>query len=196
MHKLSPGEVTRLLREWKVEGSADAEAQLFALVHAELVKVAEASVRRHPSRAHRIDAQELVSEAYLALRKYPIITENRGPFFRLMATAMRHYLLDLADRDRAAKRPPSVLRIAAPSAADGTPAADGVSPLEWYMAIDALRRIDLRQAEVVELRIMGFENEEIAAEVGTSKATVKRDLKQARAFLAYQLGLPANWVHT
>ena len=48
---LTPGDVTRLLQDWKVKGSADAEAQLFALVNRELVKVAEAAIRQHPARA-------------------------------------------------------------------------------------------------------------------------------------------------
>ena len=191
---LTPGDVTRLLQDWKVKGSADAEAQLFALVNRELVKVAEAAIRKHPARAYKMDPRELVSEAYIALRAYPIDTPNRGPFFRLMGVAMRHYLLDLVDRDRAAKRPPSVLRVDQTSAADETPDAAGVSPIEWYLAIDALRLVDPRQADAVELRILGLSNDEIAAEVGIAVATVKRDLKQARAFLAFQLGLPATWL--
>jgi RNA polymerase sigma factor (sigma-70 family) len=135
-----------------------------------------------------------VNEAYLALREYSIATPNRGPFFRLMAVAMRHYLLDLADRDRAAKRPPSVMRVDQTSAANEVPDSDGVSPVEWYMAIDALRRVEPRQADVVELRVMGLSNDEIASELGIGTATVKRDLKQARAFLAFQLGLPSTWL--
>jgi RNA polymerase sigma factor (TIGR02999 family) len=193
---LTPGDVTQLLQDWKVKGSADAEAQLFALVNRELVKIAEAAIRRHPGRAHKLDPRELVNEAYLALREYSIDTPNRGPFFRLMAVAMRHYLLDLADRDRAAKRPPSVMRVDQTSAANEIPDTGGVSPIEWYVAIDALRRVEPRQADVVELRVMGLTNDEIAAEAGIGTATVKRDLKQARAFLAFQLGLPSTWLET
>jgi RNA polymerase sigma factor (TIGR02999 family) len=192
---LTPGDVTRLLQEWKQHGSGDAEARLFSLIHRELVKVAEAAIRKHPARAHKVDPRELVSEAYLALREYPVVTANRSPFFRLMAVAMRHYLLDLVDRDRAAKRPPSVLRVDQTSAVEQAPDA-GVTPTDWYMAIDALRRVDARQADVVELRIVGLSNDEIATEVGIALATVKRDLKQARAFLAFQLGLPAAWLDT
>lgn len=192
--RLTPGDVTELLQSWKVRGSADAEARLFALVDRELVRIAEAAIRRHPSRAHKIDPRELVNEAYLALRDYAIATPNRGPFFRLMAVAMRHYLLDLADRDRAAKRPPSVMRVDDTSAAGEVPDEAGVSPVEWYLAIDALRRVEPRQADVVELRVIGLSNDEIAAEVGIGTATVKRDLRLARAFLAFQLGLPANWL--
>ena len=46
----------------------------------------------------------------------------------------------------------------------------------------------------MELRVAGLSNDEIAAEIGIGVATVKRDLKQARAFLAFQLGLPATWL--
>jgi RNA polymerase sigma factor (TIGR02999 family) len=191
---LTPGDVTQLLQSWKVRGSADAEARLFALVNRELVRIAEAAIRRHPSRAHKIDPRELVNEAYLALRDYSIATPNRGPFFRLMTVAMRHFLLDLVDRDQAAKRPPSVMRVSDTSAASEVPDAAGVSPVEWYLAIDALRRVEPRQADVVELRVIGLSNDEIAAEVAIGTATVKRDLRLARAFLAFQLGLPANWL--
>lgn len=192
--KLTPGEVTQLLQDWKVKGNADAEAELFALVNRELVKIAEAAIRRHPSRAHKIDPRELVNEAYLALREYAIATPNRGPFFRLMTVAMRHYLLDLADRDHAAKRPPSVMRVDNTNAANDVPDSGGVSPVEWYLAVDALRRVEPRQADVVELRVIGLSNDEIATEVGIGTATVKRDLKLARAFLAFQLGLPSTWL--
>jgi RNA polymerase sigma factor (TIGR02999 family) len=189
---LFAGEVTRLLREWKDHGSADAEAALFALVQRELVQVADGLLRHHPRRAAKIDPRELVNEAYLALRVYPIVTANRRPFFRLMATAMRHYLLDLVDHDRAEKRPPSSLRVLDSRAVNAVPGDDGVPVLEWYRAIDALRKVDRRQAEVIEMRIVGLTNEEIALELGISHATVKRDLKQARAFLTFQLGLKAS----
>jgi RNA polymerase sigma factor (TIGR02999 family) len=192
----SPGEVTRLLQDWKERGNPDAEARLFELVNHELLKAAESSLRQHPGRAHKIDPRELVSEAYLALRKYPVVTANRGPFFRLMTMAMRHYLLDLVDRERAAKRPPSMLRVARTDAAESQPAPDDLSPVEWYRAIDALRRVDAREADVVELRIIGLSNEDIGQELGIAPATVKRELKQARAFLAYQLGLSLQGLAT
>jgi DNA-directed RNA polymerase specialized sigma24 family protein len=112
-----------------------------------------------------------------------------------MATAMRHCLLDMADHDRAAKRPPSGLRVLDSRAINSVPAEDGISVIDWYRAIDALRGTDSRQSEVVELRIVGLNNQEIAAELQVSEATVKRDLKQARAFLAFQLGLQASSFH-
>jgi hypothetical protein len=72
----SVGDVTRLLREWKDGGSADAEAALFTLVETELVKVADAALRKHPSRARKIDPRELVNEAYLAVPTNNLISPN------------------------------------------------------------------------------------------------------------------------
>jgi RNA polymerase sigma factor (TIGR02999 family) len=189
----TPGDVTRLLQDWKDGGSAEAEARLFELVSRELLHAAEASLRRHPARAHKIDPRELVNEAYLALRKYPVVTTNRGPFFRLMTMAMRHYLLDLVDRERAAKRPPSMMRVAQTDAAESEPAPDSISPVEWYRAIDALRRVDSREADVVELRILGLSNEEIGQELDIAPATVKRELKPRACLPCVPVGYSAPW---
>jgi DNA-directed RNA polymerase specialized sigma24 family protein len=88
-----------------------------------------------------------------------------------------------------------VLRVDATDAANATSAADRLSPIEWYLAIDAVRQVAPPQADVVQWRVMGLDNAEIAAENGTGKATVKRDLKEARPFLAYRLDLPADWLN-
>ncbi len=184
--------VTELLQRWKLNGDLEAEEELFVLVDHELRKIAQSMLRRESGFDHKIDPRELVNEAYLALRDYPIVTVNRGPFFRLMGRAMRHYLLDLADRDHAAKRPPSKLRVVDTNAANALSAA--VEPTDYYVALDALRDVSARQADVIELRVFGLTNDEIAADLGVSVATVKRDVSEARAFLAFQLGLPSNWI--
>lgn len=195
MTHLSPGQVTRLLQRWKLSGDRDAEQELFLLVERELRRIAQSTLNRTPGFGHKIDARELVNEAYLALRDYPIVTANRAPFFHLMARAMRNCLMDLADRDRAAKRPPSRLRIVDTHAADSVSASGGVEPTDYYLALDALRKVSARQADIIELRIFGLMNQEIAADQNVSLATVKRDVAEARAFLAFQLGLPSNWIN-
>jgi hypothetical protein len=48
----------------------------------------------------------------------------------------------------------------------------------------------------VELRIVGLANEEIADDQQISVATVKREMTAAKAFLAFRLGLAANWLQT
>jgi RNA polymerase sigma factor (sigma-70 family) len=55
-------------------------------------------------------------------------------------------------------------------------------------ALTRLEMIDRRQSEIVELRYFGgFTLEETAAMLNLSLATVKRDLRLARAWLAAEL---------
>jgi RNA polymerase sigma factor (TIGR02999 family) len=188
----SSEQVTALLQRWKLNGDPEAEQELFALVDHELRRIAQGMLRRESGFDHKIDPRELVSEAYLTLREYPIVTVNRAPFFRLMAKSMRNHLMDLAKHDRAAKRPPSKLRVVDTHVADALSAA--VEPTDYYAALDDLRQVSARQADVIELRVFGLSNDEIASDLNVSVATVKRDVTQARAFLAFQLGLPSNWI--
>jgi RNA polymerase sigma factor (TIGR02999 family) len=194
MERTTPAQVTQLLRRWKTDGDDTAEDELFSLVQRELLQIAKRALGREPGFNHKIDPRELVSEAYLALREYPVITENRRPFFALMARAMRNVLMDLADHDRAAKRPPSQMRLAETDAVDQAGIRANVEPRDFYLALDSLSAIHPRQGTVLELRVLGFTNDEIAQDQGVSLATVKRDVQEGRAFMAFELGLPANWV--
>jgi RNA polymerase sigma factor (TIGR02999 family) len=189
-----PGEVTNLLRRWKIDGDHEAEEALFSLVMTELQREAGRVLWRNPGLERKVDPRELVSEAYLRLADYQIDTTNRKTFFFLMARAMRHYLVDLARRDGADRRPPSQLRVVDSHVLNSLPTTSEMGVLDFYDALDALGAVDHRQAQAIELRVMGFENEDIAEELDVSVATVKRDVAKARAFLAYRLGLSAGWI--
>jgi RNA polymerase sigma factor (TIGR02999 family) len=188
------GRVTALLRAWKRDGSKDAEQELFELVERELLKVARAALARNTDLAYRLDPRELVNEAYLSLHDYAIDTTNRGPFFLLMKRAMRNFLIDLARQRQADKRPKTRLQVVDTAIAGNIQGAPDVGPVEFYLALDALKQIDARQADAIELRVLGLTNEEIAAQLRVSRATATRDLAQARAFIALQLGLPGEWL--
>jgi RNA polymerase sigma factor (TIGR02999 family) len=179
-----PEDVTKLLQRWKQQGDKGAEEELFALVQGELLKIARGSLGGHARVAHKIDPAELVNEAYLALRNYPIITSNRAPFFALMAKAMRHVLIDLARTGDAEKRPPTRLRVTDTNALDAVSISSEMGPIDFYRALDSLREINPRQADAIEWRVMGLRNDEIAAETSVAIATVKRDIAKAKAFLA------------
>jgi RNA polymerase sigma factor (TIGR02999 family) len=189
------GAITDDLRKWQLDGDAGAEERLFRRVEPELLAVARAVLRREWSDySHRIDPCELVNEAYLALRTYPINTENRRPFFRLMARAMRNHLGDMADYLRASKRPPDRFRVSLSGSANNVQQPSEVDLIDYYDAIDALRREAPRQADAIELRVFGLTNEEIATTLDVGLSTVKRDVAEARAYIAFRLGLQADWI--
>jgi RNA polymerase sigma factor (TIGR02999 family) len=188
------GNLTLLLRRWQAEGDREAEQEIFRLVEPELLKKAQGVLQGERGLTHRIEPRELIAEAYIALSGYEIHTPNRAPFFRLMAMKMRHILIDLARARDAEKRPPTRLRVVETNVINSASVASEFDVLEFYESLDALRAINPRQAEIVELRIVGLSNEEIAEDQQISLATVKRDMTAARAFLAFRLGLAHDWL--
>jgi DNA-directed RNA polymerase specialized sigma24 family protein len=67
--------------------------------------------------------------------------------------------------------------------------ADSEELLDLATAIDELRRLDARKAELIELcAFLGCSRAEAADLLGVSLPTVKRDFRMARAWLADRLG--------
>lgn len=184
-----------LLRRWKVEGDPTAEDELFRVFGGDLQRIARETLAQFRRLDHKIDAGELVNEAYLRLgHDYPIVTSNRGPFIALIRKVMRQHLLDLDKHDRAAKRPPSQLRVVDSQMAKGVVGPSGMDLEEYEAALKALEGLDARQAQILQMKVWGATSSEIAEELGLGRATVTRELAKARAFVAFELGLPANWI--
>jgi RNA polymerase sigma factor (TIGR02999 family) len=181
-----PGDVTRLLNDMS-SGSPDAADALYPRVYAELKAIAQSRLRSERE-GHTLSATALVHEAYLKLvRQSEVDWQNRGHFFSIAARAMRRVLLDYAIARNAAKRGGggAIVTLDAESAAHE-------STVEEVIAIDealtALAELDTRQAQVVELRFFGgLKLREIAEALGVSLASVNRDWRMARAFLATAL---------
>lgn len=185
----TPGGVTRLL-ERLGEGDRAAVDELFPLVYEELRGVARRQRRRNQEHG-TLGTTALVHEAYLKFAGQGHVgASNRAHFFALAARAMRHILINYADRGRALKRGaarPIPLSSLTTHAAEGA-LARPVEPLETLLALDTalaqLERISARQVRVVECRLFGgLTVEETAAAIGASPATVKRDWTIAQAFL-------------
>lgn len=187
----SPEEVTRLLRAADA-GAEGARAELLELVYGELRAIAGARMRGE-RRDHTLGATGLVSEAYLRLFRTtpdadaaPEAWRDRAGFFAAASTAMRRILVDHARARSAGKRGGG----AAPArgvALDAIEAACTLDPARFIAldaAIDRLAALDDRAAEVVRLRFFGgVELEAIAAALGVTSRTVKRDWQFARAWL-------------
>lgn len=168
------------------EDSRQALDDLFCLTYAELRRLAS-SVRRADSRA-TINPTALVNEAWLKLARSPQLGSLSPLHFkRVAARAMRQVLVEAARRRKSHKRGGGLALVTLDEAFE--PAAAGEDHLlALDAALDELARIDPRQAAVVENRFFGgLDVAETAQALSVSEATVLRDWRAARAWLAQQL---------
>lgn len=180
-------EVTRLLIAWR-EGEAGALDRLIPLVYDDLRALAAGYLRRERP-DHTLQPTAVLHDAYLRLvEKTHPRWEGRVHFFAAAAQAMRRILVDHARERRAAKRGGAAERISldaeTPVAAPGAESPFLADLLDLDSALERLAALDGRKARGVELRYFGGLTESEAAEVlGVSPATVRLDLRLARAWL-------------
>jgi RNA polymerase sigma factor (TIGR02999 family) len=185
-----PGEITRLL---KLAGSGDLEARevLADRVYADLERVAASKLRAQFGPGVRdltLEPAALVNETFLKLLGRDYALADRREFFALATTVMLNLLVDYQRRKAAEKRGGGQVRITL-SALDELPSHEGAYEITATVdALDRLAKLNPRHAETLRLRIVwGFTNTEIAGIVETSVATVERNLKFARTWLAAEL---------
>ena len=164
--------------------------RLLPLVYDELRRVAGARLRKEPD-AQTLQPTALVHEAYLRLigssRPTP---QNRAHFFAIAARLMRQILVDHARRRRARKRGDgdTAITLAEPVLAPGM---DVVDLLALDEALVALKAVDRRLSDVVELRFFaGLTIDDAAEALDVSTATVERDWTVAKAWLYERLSRP------
>ena len=164
-------------------GDSEAERRLVEAMYPELRRLARRclATERHN---HTLQTTELVHEAWMRLFASAAISiADRGHMYALMATQMRRVLVDYARRRNAAKGPGSAIRVSLDVAGDVAGRLDD-DVLAIDQALTLLEAVDARAARVVELRFFaGLLEEEAAAAVGISIATLKRDWAFARAWL-------------
>lgn len=187
----TPGEITRLIR---LAGTGDAEAteRLADRVYDDLERIAAAKLRqRYGGRIEELTLEPaaLVNETFLKLLRREYDVEDRRQFFALATTVMLNLLIDYQRRKSAEKRGGDRVRVTL-SRVDALAAADQVWDVTALsQAVGRLSRLNPRHAETLQLKILwGFTHDEIGSIVGTSVATVERDLKFARAWLSAELG--------
>jgi len=138
---------------------------------------------------HTLDTSAVVHEAFLRLaRQQAADWQGQQHFLAAAAQTMRHVLVDYA-RDRATAKRDAGIRTTMISVPDARGlGSDALDVLALDDVLSRLAALDPRQSRVVELRVFGgFEVEEIAAVLGVSARTVKRDWRFAKAWLACQL---------
>jgi len=187
---LSQENITELLNEWR-QGNRSAQADLMRIVYPALRDLARARVGRM-SQDFTLRATELVNEAYARLAGSHIDWQDRAHFFAVASRAIRNIVIDYIRAQGAEKRgrdlPFVPLELAAETAGD-----DFVDlRVDWlnvHAALNELESFDASVAHVVELKFFsGLTTDEIAEVTGVSRATVVRDWRFARAWLARRLG--------
>jgi len=178
-------DITDLLHRWG-EGDAAALDQLFPIVYERMRQLAHQRLRSEPDAS--LNTTALVHEAYLRMVDSPRVDlRDRGHFLGLASRVMRHLLVDHARARKAGKRglgaTPVPLEDAAWLADDKV---DTIAELDE--ALQRLDAIDERRARILEQRYFGgLTLEETAEALGISLATVKRELRSARVWLALEL---------
>jgi RNA polymerase sigma factor (TIGR02999 family) len=177
--------ITQILNR-ALAGNAQARERVYALLYAELLRLARTHLSG--SNAASLNPSVLVHEAYLRmLGRDATPMRDRRAFFAYASTAMRSVLVDHVRAGAAEKRGGLFTPVTLTTGVlESVAAAEDFSRLDE--ALEALRSVDERGARVVEMRYFaGMTEEDIAAELGVSVPTVKRDWRKARAFLFQQL---------
>ena len=156
--------------------------RLFALLYTPLKDIAKMHMRRERS-GHTLQTTVLVNEAYMQLAISGMSWNDQAHFRSAAARVMRNILTDHARSKRSQKRGGDLGRVTLmESRLGGTDAPD---LLDLDEAIKRLAEFDERKAHVVELSFFGgLTYDEIAAVLNISTATVDRELRMGKAWLA------------
>jgi RNA polymerase sigma factor (TIGR02999 family) len=160
----------------------------FSHAYDELRRLASA-VKRSDPRA-TLTPTTLVNEAWVKLAKSPqFVATSKLHFKRIAARAMRQVLIEAARRRHADKRGHDAVFVTFDTAADVAAAGStGDDLLALDRALTELGRLNPRQAALVEGRFFGgLDVTELSSLLDVSEATVLRDWRAARAWLATEL---------
>jgi RNA polymerase sigma factor (TIGR02999 family) len=185
-----PPEITAILAQAR-KGDRSALDEVFNRVHAEIHRIAHDQLAR-VSVGESLNTTAVVNEAYLKLVRNPQLAwEDRGHFYAVASMAMRQILLNHARARAAQKRGGGGAPVW--RTGDGSIEAKVDEFLRLDGALERLRELDERMAQIVDLRYFsGLSVEETAEVLGVTERTVRRDWRTARAFLFRELGGSPN----
>lgn len=186
----SPHQVTQLLDAVK-EGDPHAGEQLLPLVYDELRRLARSYMGKEKE-GQTLQATALVHEAYMRLLGGADVSwDSRGHFFSAAAMAMRRILVERARHRKRIKHGGEMKRVDADPgdvAGENDAKQSGTDLVALDEALNRLGEYDRRKCDVVMLKYFaGLTNDEVAAALGVSSATVRNEWTFAKAWLAREL---------
>jgi RNA polymerase sigma factor (sigma-70 family) len=181
----------QLVERWR-QGDQAAAAELFRRYADRLIALARS--RLTGKLAHRVDPEDVVQSVYRSFfsnvldERYEV--DRGGDLWRLLVTMALHKLNDQVKRNRRGKRAVDrEQRFADDDPADQFLAREP-SPVEAVALTDELesfmQTLDAAERQVLELRLQGFNLEEIAAEIHRSLRTTCRILERVKLKLEGQ----------
>ena len=177
-------DITQTLAAWRA-GDPEAASELLPLVYDELHRIAQ--LRMHGERSgHTLQATALVNEAYMRLVDLDLDFQNRSHFLALASETMRRVLIDHA-RGKGRKKRDGGIQVTLDEVQAVVPEVS-VDILDLDAALKELEEVDPRKAKALTFSFFGgLKIEEIATVLDVGVATVKRDLRFAKAWLNKRL---------
>lgn len=175
-----PEPITVLLQQWQ-QGNTKVLDVLSPLVYQELHRIANHYMRGE-RKTHTLQPTALINEAFIKLLGSDVNWHDRKHFFAVAARQMRHILVDYARAKDRKKRGADYKKVTYEEAI--FPEKSNTSILELDDALHALKNIDQRKHDMVELYYFGgLDIKEIASHFELSSKTVQRELRMAEAWL-------------
>jgi RNA polymerase sigma factor (TIGR02999 family) len=180
-------EITTLLHA-AGEGDRAAADRAFALLYADLKRLASSRLRRS-GELTLLDTTVLVHESYLRLQAGTgLVFPDRHHFLAYAAKAMRAVVVDLVRARQADRRGGGAEVLPLDTQLQDQLASHDDEVLRVHEALHELAALEPRLAQVVELRYFGGLTEaEVATSLGLTERTVQRDWHKARLFLRVAL---------
>ena len=178
--------ITQLLVDWNA-GDVSAGETLMPMVYDELHR-RSANLFRGEKPEHTLQPTALINEAFVRLFNADIALNDRAHFFAMASRMMRRVLLDHAKSRGAQKRGGDQIKV---TYIEANISGESYNPelLDLTRALEDLATANTRIAEIVDFHYFGgLTVEEISKVTGSSTATIGRDLRFARAWLAEALG--------
>jgi RNA polymerase sigma factor (TIGR02999 family) len=176
-------EITELIHRANA-GDSLARESLFAMLYQDLHALARSRLRRSET-ITLLDTTSLVHESYLRyVNSRDLEFADRGKFFAYAASVMRSIIVDEVRKRHAERRGGEAEHLTLNTGAVDSLAHDDGEIIGVHEALDELAALDPRLARVVEMRYFaGLTEADIAAALGVTDRTVRRDWDKARALL-------------
>ncbi|WP_321476559.1 ECF-type sigma factor [uncultured Paludibaculum sp.] len=174
-----------MLRRWS-DGDLSARDKLMSQVYDELRVLARRALSREQN-ANTLQPTALVHELYVRLiGQSAMDIRDRGHFFAVAATVMRHILVDHARARHAQRRGGGAIQVELKDAIASTNPDMDILAIDQALA--RLEALDARKARVVEMKFFaGLTEHEIAGVLNVGRATVERDWAFAKSWLQIQM---------